>query len=308
MPGLFAQTRQRCIGIDISQHAIKIVELSRSQGRFKLQGYAMEPLPAGLMDDQTGAEAKSVVPVLVRALEQAAVMARDAIIAVPDGQVICKTLEVEAGLSEVELELHVRLEAEQHIPCALEDMALDFEVLEHLSSQPGRVNVLMAACRQEALEWQRSVLTGAGLIPCVVAVQSHALGRGVGAMTAGLARDVAVAVVDGAACAGVLSIVQQGRVIYSRELAGAHASKATLVEHLQHELELFGPVGLIVLAGEAAVVPGLAQRVESRLGTPTRIANPFVQMDQAPALTPEALLCDAPLLLTACGLALRGFD
>ena len=308
MPGLFAQTRQRCIGIDISQHAIKIVELSRSQGRFKLQGYAMEPLPAGLMDDQTGAEAKSVVPVLVRALEQAAVRARDVIIAVPDGQVICKTLEVEAGLSEVELELHVRLEAEQHIPCALDDMALDFEVLEHLSSQPGRVNVLMGACRQEALEWHRSVLTGAGLIPRVVAVQSHALGRGVGAMTAGLARDVAVAVVDGAACAGVLSIVQQDRVIYSRELAGAHASKATLVEHLQHELELFGPVGLIVLAGEAAVVPGLAQRVESRLGTPTRIANPFVQMDQAPALTPEALLCDAPLLLTACGLALRGFD
>ena len=308
MPGLFAQTRQRCIGIDISQHAIKIVELSRSKGRFKLQGYAMEPLPAGLMDDLTGAEAKSVVPVLVRVLEQAAVMARDAIIAVPDGQVICKTLEVEAGLSEVELELHVRLEAEQHIPCALDDMALDFEVLEHLSSEPGRVNVLMAACRQEALEWQRSVLTGAGLIPRVVAVQSHALGRGVGAMTAGLARDVAVAVVDGAACAGVLSIVQQGRVIYSRELAGAHAFEVTLVEHLQHELELFGPVGLIVLAGEAAVVPGLARRVESRLGTPTRIANPFVQMDQAPALTPEALLCDAPLLLTACGLALRGFD
>ena len=308
MPGLFAQTRQRCIGIDISQHAIKIVELSRSQGRFKLQGYAMEPLPAGLMDDQTGAEAKSVVPVLVRALEQAAVMARDAIIAVPDGQVICKTLEVEAGLSEVELELHVRLEAEQHIPCALDDMALDFEVLEHLSSQPGRVNVLMGACRQEALEWHRSVLTGAGLIPRVVAVQSHALGRGVGAMTAGLARDVAVAVVDGAARAGVLSIVQQGRVIYSRELAGAHAFEVTLVEHLQHELELFGPVGLIVLAGEAAVVPGLARRVESRLGTPTRIANPFIQMDHTPTLTPEALLCDAPLLLTACGLALRGFD
>ena len=308
MPGLFAQARQCCIGVDISQQAIKIVELSRSQGRFKLQGYAMEPLPAGLMDDLTGAEAKSVVPVLVRVLEQAAVMARDAIIAVPDGQVICKTLEVEAGLSEVELELHVRLEAEQHIPCALDDMALDFEVLEHLSSQPGRVNVLMGACRQEALEWHRSVLTGAGLIPRVVAVQSHALGRGVGAMTAGLARDVAVAVVDGAACAGVLSIVQQGRVIYSRELAGAHAFEVTLVEHLQHELELFGPVGLIVLAGEAAVVPGLARRVESRLGTPTRIANPFIQMDHTPTLTPEALLCDAPLLLTACGLALRGFD
>ena len=320
MPGLFTQARHRCVGVEISPQAIKLVELSRSKGRFKLQAYAMEPLPAGLMDDQTGAEAKSVVPLLLRALEKATVMARDAIIAMPDGQVICKTLEVEAGLSEVELELHVRLEAEQYIPYALDDMALDFEVQDHLSGHPGRVGVLMVACRQEALEWHRSVLTGAGLIPQVVAVQAHALARGVDAMTAGLALSGAVAVVDFALHTILLSIVQQGQVIYSRELligqasAGAQTFKTTVVEHLERELELFvesavdGVVGMIILAGEGAAAPGLAQWVESRLGTPTRIANPFSQIDLEPAFTPEALLCDAPVLLTACGLALRGFD
>ena len=320
MPGLFPQTRQRCVGVQIGQQSIKLVELSRSQGRFKLQSYAMEPLPAGLVNDQTGAEAKSVVPVLLRALEKAQVIARDAIIAMPDGQVICKSLEVEAGLSEVEFELHVRFEAEQYIPYALDDMALDFELQDHPSNHTGPARVLMVACRQEALEWHCSVLTGAGLVPRVVAVQAHALVRGVEAMTAGQALNGAVAVVDFAPHTILLSIVQQGQVIYVRELlcgqatAGAQAFETTIVEELERELGLFadsgvdGRIGLIVLAGEAAMDPLLAQRVESRLGTPTRIANPFALMDLDPSLTPEALLCDAPVLLTACGLALRGFD
>ncbi|MBO4966802.1 MAG: pilus assembly protein PilM, partial [Pseudomonas sp.] len=127
-------------------------------------------------------------------------------------------------------------------------------------------------------------------------------------------------VVDFAPHTILLSIVQQGQVIYVRELlcgqatAGAQAFKTTIVEELERELGLFadsgvdGRIGLIVLAGEAAMDPLLAQRVESRLGTPTRIANPFALMDLDPSLTSEALLCDAPVLLTACGLALRGFD
>ena len=320
MPGLLPRTRQRYLGVDISPQAIKIVELSRSQGRFKLQGYAIEPLPVGLVGHQTGAESKSAVQVLLGALEKAAVVTSDAIVGMPDGQVICKTLEVDAGLSEVELELHVRLEAEQYIPYALEDVALDFEVQGFSSSHPGRINVQMAACRQEALEWHCSVLIGAGLTPQVVAVQAHALARGVEAMAAGLALQGAVAVLDLAPHATLLSVVRQGQVIYSRELllepgaAEEHAFENTVSEHLERGLELFGQSGaedtivMIILAGETATTPGLSQCIEARLGTPTRTANPFLAMSLEPALAPEALLCDAPVLLTACGLALRGFD
>ena len=36
--------------------------------------------------------------------------------------------------------------------------------------------------------------------------------------------------------------------------------------------------------------------------------NPFAGVYINPRLAPEALFCDAAQLLTACGLALRGFD
>lgn len=197
MPGFLPTTRHRFIGVDISQQAIKVVELSRSRGKFMLQGYAIEPLPAGLTGHQTGAESKSVVQALQRALEKAAVVTSNAIVGIPDGQVICKTLEVEAGLNEIELELHVRLEAEQHIfLMRLKTWRWISKFKVFSSSHPGRINVQVAACRQEALEWHRCVLTSAGLTPRVVTVQAHALARGVEAMAPNVALQDAVAVLD----------------------------------------------------------------------------------------------------------------
>ena len=320
VPGLFGKNRHRCAGVDITAQAIKIVELSRSQGEFRLQAYAIEPLPAGLMNDLTCSGAESVIRVLLKALEKAGVMARDAVVAMPDELLISKTLEVESGLSEADLELHVRLEAEQYVPYALEDVALDFEVQGRSSNHAGQVAVQMVACRQEALEWYRSVLIGAGLTPRVVEVQAHALARGVEAAVPDLSQQEAVAVVDFGSHMTLLSIVRQGQVIYSRELlfgqgmAGAQGFEESVVQHLGLGLEQFvesgaaGVVGMILLAGAAATTPGLSQWVEARLGTPVRVANPFSAMDLNPALTPETLLCDAPMLLTACGLALRGSD
>lgn len=128
MSGLFFETRPRYVGVHISGQSIKVVELSRMGNTFELHAYVIEPLSAGYVDDLTSTGAKSVAQVLRRALGNTGVMARDAVTALPDTQVICKTLEVETGLSENELELYVRLEAEQYVPYALEEMALDYDV------------------------------------------------------------------------------------------------------------------------------------------------------------------------------------
>ena len=321
--GLFNKSGQRYVGIDIGSHGIKIVELSRAHGRFRLQAYAVQPLAIPGADDQTGADPKSVAQALLGALGRAGVEARDAVVAVPDALVIGKTFEVQAGLSREDLELHVWLEAEQYLPYALEDAALDFEVQEHVSSSPGQVSVLLVACRQETLAWYQALLSGAGLKARVVDVQAHALARGaVWAPGPPQPLDVTgtVAVLDFAAATTGLSIVRQGLVIHCAELPFGSADfcnealSTAGAEHLQRGFAQFAESGsgpgvvAILLAGAGASRPGRDQRVEAQTGIPTRVANPFALMDLNPALAPEALFCDAPLLLTACGLALRGFD
>lgn len=61
----------------------------------------------------------------------------------------------------------------------------------------------------------------------------------------------------------------------------------------------------IVLAGGVAKLPGLAQLVQEHINIPANLANPFLHMDLAKKVDRELLHHDSPMLLVACGLALR---
>ena len=70
----------------------------------------------------------------------------------------------------------------------------------------------------------------------------------------------------------------------------------------------YNQVDQIVLAGGCALLPGLDELVAKRAGVATVIANPFVGMAVSDRIRPRQLAQDAPLLLIACGLALRSFE
>jgi len=321
--GYFCKTRSRYVGVDIGSQTIKIVELSHSNGTFQLEGYAIEPLPAAPMDDQTSAEPKSVAQVLRKALGSGPFMAREAVVALPDTQIICKHLDLEAGLSDDDLELYVRVEAEQYIPYALEEAALDFEVLGPSPGDSERLDVLLVTCRQQTVGWYEAVLSMAGLKPRVIAVQAHALGRALEDATPSIGQSKplsTLAVIDFAHPTSLLSVVHKGQVLYARELLFGAQTLAdetfepSAFEQVQRGLEHYVASGsehavqMLILAGPVGARTDLCAWFEARLGMPVHVANPFAPMTISPLVTPQALRCDAPMLLTACGLALRGFD
>lgn len=70
----------------------------------------------------------------------------------------------------------------------------------------------------------------------------------------------------------------------------------------------YNAVDLIVLAGGCASVPGVDELIHQRVGVETILANPFANMSVGARVKPQALSNDAPSMMIACGLALRGFD
>jgi len=68
------------------------------------------------------------------------------------------------------------------------------------------------------------------------------------------------------------------------------------------------PVAQIVLAGEVPRVTAIDRLVEERLGISTVVADPFAQMAVSRLIRARDLWRDAPALMLAVGLALRGFD
>ncbi len=70
----------------------------------------------------------------------------------------------------------------------------------------------------------------------------------------------------------------------------------------------FNEVHHIVLAGGCATISDLDDTVSGRTQVNTLIANPFADMELSGRVNPRQLATDAPMLMIACGLALRGFD
>jgi type IV pilus assembly protein PilM len=70
----------------------------------------------------------------------------------------------------------------------------------------------------------------------------------------------------------------------------------------------YSQVDQIVLAGGCSLLPGLDELVGKRAGVNTIVGNPFANMAVSDRIRPRQLATDAPLLLIACGLAMRSFD
>ncbi len=70
----------------------------------------------------------------------------------------------------------------------------------------------------------------------------------------------------------------------------------------------FNQADQVILAGGSAGIRSIDELVEERLGITTIVANPFTHMSMSSNVRPQGLNRDAPALMIAAGLALRGFD
>ena len=70
----------------------------------------------------------------------------------------------------------------------------------------------------------------------------------------------------------------------------------------------YNNVDHIILGGGTSTLPVLAQMVQERVGGMVSVANPFEGMSIDPRIDTAMIQKDAPSLMAACGLALRGFD
>jgi type IV pilus assembly protein PilM len=218
--GLFNKKANTLLGIDISSTSVKLLELSRSGSRYKVEAYAVEPLPANAVIEKNIADLEGVGQVLSRVLSKARTGVKTAAVAVAGSAVITKTIEMEAGLSDDDLENQLKIEADQYIPYPLEEVAIDFEVQGASARNSERVEVLVAACRKENVEVREAALGLAGLTAKVVDVEAYALERAYSLLAPQLAKgsgDLTVAIVDIGATMTTLSVLHNGRTIYTRE-------------------------------------------------------------------------------------------
>jgi type IV pilus assembly protein PilM len=351
---LFRRSQVPMLGIDISSTSVKLLELSRSGGRYRVESYAVEPLPPNSVMEKNITDAQLVGEAIARAVKKSGTRTKLGACAVAGSAVITKVISMPANLSEEELEGQIQIEADQYIPYALDEISLDFSILGPSPNDPGRIDVLLAASRSDNVDVRVAALEVAGIEAKIVDVEAFALENAVALLAAKggpVGEAHVLAIMDVGATASTLSVLEDSKIIYTREqlfggrqltdeiqrrygLSYEEAGLAkrqgglpdnyepevlrpfmeSMAQEVNRALQFFysssqvGTVDHVVLAGGCASISGIDLLVQSKVDTPTTIANPFANMTAAPRVRAEALGNDAPALMIACGLALRSFD
>ena len=175
--GFFTRKVDALLGVDINDTTIRLVELGRSGCGYTVQGYVTQSLPAHAVVDGTFLDLEGVGRTLRSALARFSTAVRGAAAAVAGPSVITRMIEMEAGLTDDEMTWMIQMEADQYIPYPLDDVAIDFQMRGPTALDPGRVEILLAACPKEQVEAREAVLALAGLVPKVVDVEAFALAR-----------------------------------------------------------------------------------------------------------------------------------
>lgn len=345
------------LGLDISSTSVKLVELSKSGGEYKVENYGIEPLPENAVVEKNISDVEGVGDAIQRLVERCKTKVKLAAVAVAGSSVITKTIEMTATLNEVEMESLLQSEADQYIPYPLEEVALDFEVQGISPKSDEQVEVLIAACRRENVEMREAALEFGGLKAKVVDIEAHCMQRAFDLVRdqfvdeEGDVEDKIIAIVDVGATMTTLSVLTGSGAPYTREqlfggkqlteeiqrryslsveeagLAKKQGGlpddyetevlqpfKEAVVQQVTRSLQFFysssayDDVDHIILAGGTASIDGLSEMVAAKLGTPTTLANPFVNMSLSSRVNKADLHDDAPAMMIACGLALRSFD
>ena len=219
MFGLFEKKTQNVLGLDISSSSVKLLELSRSGNRYRVESYGVCSLPPNAVVEKNINDVEGVSEAIIKVLGQSKSKVKHAAVAVSGSAVITKTIEMDAELNEDQMESQIAIEADQYIPYPLDEVAIDFEVQGESERDPELVDVLLAACRKENVDLRVESIELAGLAAKVVDVEAYAMERAFEMIHDQLEgdEDSVIAVVDVGATMTTLSVLVGGVTVYTRE-------------------------------------------------------------------------------------------
>jgi type IV pilus assembly protein PilM len=222
LEGLFSKKKPALIGVDISSSAVKVLELSRQGEQFRVERYAVEPLPQNAVVEHKITEVDPVAAAVERAIKRSGSRCKHVAVAVPGAHVITKIIKMPGNMTDQERQTQVEMEADHYIPYPLDEVNMDFQVIGPSEGSPDEVNVVVAACRKEIVDDYLAVIQNPGLTPAVVDIETFAVENSYGLIAShmpGGGMEKTVAVLDVGATTTNINVMHNGRSVYTRDHA-----------------------------------------------------------------------------------------
>jgi type IV pilus assembly protein PilM len=165
--------KERYVAFDIGSSSVKMVEAGVDRSGWRLFNVGVVALPTGAVQNNMVVETRVVADALRKLISDKGVKANKVISAVPGRAVIMKKFELAAQKQE-EMEANIEFEANKVIPENLENVNLDYQILNTLDGG-SKVEVLLVAVRKEIVNSYIEVIEQAGLTPAIIDVDYFAM-------------------------------------------------------------------------------------------------------------------------------------
>lgn len=213
---MFGLGRSRStVGLDIGASSVKAVQLKRGRGEDELVRLGIAPLHPETIVDGVIMDSGTVISAIQQIFSENQIKTKDVVVAVSGHSVIVKKIRV-AKMKPDELEEAIPFEAEQYVPYAVEDVNLDYQVLEGRDSNANELDVLLVAVKKDIINDYLSIISTAGLNAVVVDVDAFALENAF-ELAYELDRQQVVGLVNLGAAVMNINILQDGMSEFTRD-------------------------------------------------------------------------------------------
>ncbi len=212
---LFSRT-ENLIGLDIGTHSIKMVQVRSDDARPRLISMGIVPMPSDVLLEGRVVKPEIVASAVRQLSTHLKVRKKSAAICISGYDVMIKKIELPT-MTEEELETRMQAELGQYIPYNVEEVDIDYQVLDVVKDRANFMEVLLVAAKKESVGDYSNLLKLSGFEPHVVDVDFFALGNAFES-THGQDEE-SIALLDIGASKAVMNITCKGTPIFTRGIS-----------------------------------------------------------------------------------------
>jgi type IV pilus assembly protein PilM len=244
---MFSRKSKTSVGLDIGSSLIKVVEIDHSKDSPVLTRYGIVKLPPEAIVEGEIMDQSLVVQGIQECMAKAGVTAKNVVTAVSGRAVIVKKVVMDK-MNPDDAKEAIFWEAEQHVPFDIDDVCLDFQVLNE-DVGANQMEILLVAAKKEMVNAHAGIVRDAGLNPVVIDVDSFAIQNAVEATSdAGTGR--VVGLVNIGSDVTNINIIQNNIPYFTRDLS---VGSNVFSEAVQRELGVTFDEAENMLSGNAEI-------------------------------------------------------
>ena len=207
--------KKNALGLDIGSSSVKLVQLRETKKGIHLVNLSVATLPPEAIVDGALMNTAVIVETIREMVAKLKLKTKEVAISIRGHSVIIKKIGLPA-MTQDELDESIKWEAEQYIPFDVNDVYLDYQVLQSRPEQ-GQMDVLLVAAKREMVDEYAGIVRDAGLEPVVVDVDCFTI-QNVFETCYGFPPGESVVLIDIGAATINVNIVSNGMTTFTRDI------------------------------------------------------------------------------------------